>query len=82
MKTIILFVIGWGLVGFLISGIISYSPNTNTWNKPYIITLVDVTQDDLKHCQQDENCLDIMSIKELCTREEWGLDATKHKKDN
>ena len=73
MKTIILFVIGY-IIGCAVVLVAVYfkTHSNNPWNKPYILTLVDVTQDDLKHCQQDENCLDIMSIKELCTREEWG----------
>lgn len=36
-----------------------------------MITLVDVTEADLTQCQKDPNCLDIMSIKELCTVDEW-----------
>ncbi len=66
-----LFALAGGILGILsLSYTLSDNPITH-WAKPYIITLVDVTQDDLKHCQQDENCLDIMAIKELCTREEW-----------
>ena len=73
MKTIILIFISCFLVWLLVSGTISHWVFTpNTWKKYYIITLVDISEADLKHCKQDENCLDIMSIKELCTREEWG----------
>lgn len=41
--------------------------------KPYHIFVEHITKEDIAYCRKDENCIDIMQIDDLCTREQLGL---------
>lgn len=41
--------------------------------KPYHIFVEHITKEDINYCRKDENCIDIMQIDDLCTREQLGL---------
>ena len=39
--------------------------------QPFVLYLEKITEQDIAACQADENCIDIMPIKEHITRNEW-----------